>query len=38
VAETMLEFELACRATMPNIELIDQHDLFNLLPDETRNS
>jgi len=36
VAQTMLDFELACRAATPKIDLIDQDRLFDLLPQETR--
>lgn len=38
VAQTMLDFERACRASTPKIELLDQDRLFDLLPEETRDS
>lgn len=38
VAETMLAFELACRAAEPDIELIDQDRLLRQFPASTRAS
>jgi Replication-relaxation len=38
VAQTMLDFGLACRASTPSIELLDQDRLFEFLPEETRGS